>query len=262
MDAWNSIGDVATTFALGNDQRVALERYAELVLAWRAANITAVRGKADVARLLVGEALSLLDVPELRTRGADTWLDLGSGGGVPGLPLAVVMPSVSMTLLDATSRKCAFLREAVVAADVSSRTRVVCARSEHYAAMGSPGREAFSVVIARAVAPLSVLVELAAPLVRPGGVLAASKTGHAASVEVPEAGCAATVCGFGSPVVRTLPRSPLSDAVCVVYEKVRTTRADIPRRAGMATKRPLGDSHGPSPTAGSATIVAAAKGGR
>src|SRR5665647_1060575 len=131
--------------------------------------------RAQIVETLLGDALALLDVPQLLERGAAGWLDLGAGAGIPGIPLAVALPAAELTLLDSAAKKCAFLQAAVGAAGLSTRAHVVNARSEHYAALGQPSREAFAVVLARAVAPLPVLVELAAPLLAMGGVLLASR---------------------------------------------------------------------------------------
>lgn len=226
-------------FGLNTAQAAALSRYVDLVLGWRGANVTALRGREDIVRVLIGDSLALLDVPQLQERAGDEWVDLGAGAGVPGLPLAVALPLAKLTLLDSAAKKCVFLEAAVTAAGVASRSRVVCARSEQYAAIGQPGREAFAVVLARAVAPLPALVELAAPLLKTGGVLLASKTRRAMLEEEAAGRVAAEACGLAAGPLVPLPRSPLADAICVVYEKIGPTPVRLPRRAGLAVKRPL-----------------------
>lgn len=244
VSAWyaermDPLSSVAATFSLDAAQTAGLSRYVDLVLGWRAANVTALRSRADIVRVLIADSLALLDVPPLQGRVGAKWVDLGAGAGVPGVPLAVVQASADLTLLDSSAKKCAFLEEAVRVAGVASHSRVVCARSEQYAGRGQPGREAFSVVLARAVAPLPALVELAAPLLEIGGVLLASKTQRAVLEEEPAATVAATECGLVAGPLVPLPRSPLADAVCAVYEKTRPTPTRFPRRAGVAAKRPL-----------------------
>ncbi|MEI6727150.1 MAG: RsmG family class I SAM-dependent methyltransferase [Actinomycetes bacterium] len=233
-----SISDLAERFALGGAQAAALEAYVDLLAGWKRANVTGLSSREQIVETLLGDALALLDVAQLRERAGAGWLDLGAGAGIPGIPLALALPAVELTLLEAVARKCEFLEAAVGAAGLASRARVVCARSEAYAA-ASPGREGALVVFARAVAPLPVLVELAAPLLAPGGVLLASKTAAAVRDEGAAAGIAAGLCGLAAgPVVR-LERSPLDQAVCAVYEKVAPTPDRFPRREGIAAKRPL-----------------------
>ncbi|MCX6372626.1 MAG: class I SAM-dependent methyltransferase, partial [Actinobacteria bacterium] len=159
-----TIEGLAAAFGLDTAQAAALSRYACLMLAWRRGNVTALRTRAEVVNTLFGDALALLDVPHLRERAGAAWLDLGAGAGIPGIPLAVALPAAELTVLDSALKKSAFLEAALEAAGLTARAATVCARSEHHAATGQPGREAYAVVLARAVAPLPALVELAAPL--------------------------------------------------------------------------------------------------
>ena len=239
VHAYATIDELAAAFGLTEAQAAALSRHADLMLAWRRGNVTALRTLEEIVSTLFGDALALLDVPQLQGRARAGWLDLGAGAGVPGIPLAVAVPTAELTLLDAATGKCAFLDAAVDAAGLAARAAVVCARSEHHAAAGQPGREAYGVVLARAVAPLPALVELAAPLLAPGGVLLASKTGRAVEDEGPGGAVVAKLCGLAAGPVVPLPRSSLDDAVCAVYEKVAATPKRLPRREGQAVKHPL-----------------------
>ena len=133
---------VAATHGLDEAQTEALGDYVRLLLGWRRANVTGLTDPVAVVDTLIGDSLALLKVPQLREREEGAWLDLGAGAGIPGIPLAVALPAVRITLLDAVAKKCAFLEEAVAASGLSERAQVVCARSERYAAAGSPGREA------------------------------------------------------------------------------------------------------------------------
>ena len=116
----------------------------------------------------VADALSGLAVPELAAAGRVA--DIGAGAGVPGLVLAAARPQLHVTEVESVGRKCAFLERAIAAMGLANAD-VACARAEAWAA----GREACDAVTARALAPLPVLVEYAAPLLRPGGVLVAWK---------------------------------------------------------------------------------------
>jgi 16S rRNA (guanine527-N7)-methyltransferase len=231
---------VAATHRLGEEQVAALGRYVDLLLGWRRANVTGLTDPVAVVDTLIGDSLALLAVPEVDPRSRADWLDLGAGAGVPGIPLAVALPGVRITLLDAVARKCAFLEEAVGAAGLADRAAVSCARSERHAAPGAPGREAYAVVLVRAVSELAVVVELAAPLLARDGVLLASKTSRALQAEGPAAEVAAERCGLAAAPPVPLAASPLDDAVCAVYRKVAAAPDWLPRREGMAAKRPLG----------------------
>ncbi len=231
---------VAATHGLDDSQTEALVRYVDLLLGWRKANVTGLTDPVAVVDTLVGDSLALLAVPALKTRETGTWLDLGAGAGIPGIPLAVALPGVRITLLDAVAKKCAFLEEAVRAAGLEERATVTCARSEQHAADGAPGREAYDVVLARAVSELAVVIELAAPLLAEGGLLLASKTRRALREEQGAAEVTAERCGLAAEAPLPLNASPLDDAVCAVYRKVAPAPDWLPRREGMATKRPLG----------------------
>jgi len=181
-----TLDDLARAFDLNREQVTALGRYLDLLLTWRAGNVTAVRTSEEAVDCLLADSLALLDVPAL-TRAGTRWLDLGAGAGIPGIPLAVARRDVRLTLLDSVAKKCAFLREAVAATSLTERATVVRSRSETYAARESKagGREAFDVVLARAVAGLATVVELAAPLLAEGGVLLAVKSADGAARELP-----------------------------------------------------------------------------
>lgn len=220
-----------------------LRSYADLLAGYGRANVTGARGSAEGVAALIGDALALLEVDELvaaaRIVDGGPWADLGSGGGVPGIPLALALPGPRFTLIEAVSKKCAFLREAVALLDLGGRVEVACARSEELTAVGGPARAAFAVVLAKAVGPLAVVVELAAPALRHGGLLLVSKTAAAAAREASAAEAAAGACGLARGRTVALTRSPLPGSVCVVFEKTGLTPERFPRRPGMAAKRPL-----------------------
>src|SRR5687767_14906949 len=129
---------------------------------------TAVHDASRAVDVHVADSLVGLEVPELRD--ARQIADLGSGAGLPGLVLAVALPDARAALVEASARKCDFLREAVDAMALVN-VAVVWSRVEEW----SDGLGEFDVVTARAVAALPVLCEYAAPLLRRGGVLVAWK---------------------------------------------------------------------------------------
>lgn len=232
---------VAAVHGLDDGQTKALQKYVDLLLGWRRANVTGLTDPVAVVDTLIGDSLALLGVPGLRELQGGAWLDLGAGAGIPGIPLAVALPEVRITLLDSVAKKCAFLEEAVATTGLHERASVVCARSERYASAGSLGRGAHVVVVARAVSELAVLVELAAPLLADDGWLLASKTRRALEEEGAAADVAAGRCGLAPEPPIPLAASPLDHAACAVFRKVAPTPDWLPRREGMAAKRPLGD---------------------
>lgn len=180
----------------------------------------------------LADALVALDVPAVAQ--ATRCVDLGSGAGVPGLPLAIARPDAHITLVDSLERKGAFMRRAVEVAGVTN-VDVVVARAESWAA----GLDRHDVVLARAVAPLGVLLEYAAPLLRVGGTLVAWK-GRPGPAE--EADAAAAAAELGMDLEDRLPVTPWPDAErrsLYLARKVTPTPAGYPRRPGMARKRPI-----------------------
>jgi 16S rRNA (guanine527-N7)-methyltransferase len=156
---------------------VAIDHQARLLLAWnRHINLTAIRTPEGVARLHVIDALSAVPVLQGRLPRAPSILDLGSGGGYPGLPLALALPAGRLTLLDSVAKKARFL-DVVARMAMSAQTDVpepvtveaMSARAEQLAA--GPGRETWDAVTVRAVGTLSEVAELGLPLLRRGGLL-------------------------------------------------------------------------------------------
>ena len=158
---------------LESPAREAIDAHARLLLAWTMAiNLTAIRDPAEVARLHVLDSLSA--VPLLRGLGATALLDLGSGGGYPGLPLAAALGMERALLVDSVAKKVRFLATVIEATGLGGRVHAEAARAESLA-RHPVDRERWPVVTARAVASLAELVEVALPLVAPGGVLVAWK---------------------------------------------------------------------------------------
>jgi 16S rRNA (guanine527-N7)-methyltransferase len=195
-------------------------------------SITTVRDPAVGVDVHAADSLSGLAVPEMRT--ADRIADLGAGGGFPGLALAVALPGATVTLVESAGKKCDFLRRAAAAAALDN-VRVVNARAEAW----RDGLGSQDVVTARALAPLNVLAEYAAPLLRDGGLLVAYKGRRDPSEEA--AGMAAAAI-LGLEVRPPLPvegRAGADERHLHLYLKVGPTPDRFPRREGMARKRPL-----------------------
>ena len=153
--------------------RAAIDGHVRLLLVWTAAiNLTAIRDPEAVARRHVLDSLAA--VPLLAARGVTGLLDLGSGGGYPGIPLAIVLEPERALLVDSVAKKVGFLRTVVEATGLGDRVAAETIRAEALA-QDQRDREGWPLVTARAVTGLAELVEIALPLVAPGGILVAWK---------------------------------------------------------------------------------------
>jgi 16S rRNA (guanine527-N7)-methyltransferase len=198
-----------------------LEGWLESVLG--TPGLTAVRDPAEARRVLVHDALAAVGHVE-----AGPVVDVGSGGGSPGIPVALARPDLHVDLLEAHRRTCDFLEHATrELANVS----VVCARAEEHGR--GAGRDAYGTALAQALAPVPVALEWCLPLVRAGGrvVLLAGE------VDLDAAGTASKAVGGGVPALVALPGSERRSLV--VVPKVEATPERFPRRPGAARKRPL-----------------------
>lgn len=200
-------------------------------LAAEHSSVSTVRDPQEAVERHVEDSLAGLLAPELASAGSIA--DLGAGGGFPGLVLAVALPDVRVTLVESVSRKCAFLEHAALNAGLKN-VEVVCTRAEEIA------DRRFDAVTARALAPLPVLAEYAAPLLELGGHAVLWK-GSPAAAEFAAGERAAELLGLTSAAPPILP-APESGHPrrLVIYRKVADTPSGFPRRVGVARKRPLG----------------------
>ena len=168
--------------------------------------------------------------------GARTAIDVGSGAGFPGIPLAIALPQVHFVLLDALDKRVKFLQSAVDALGLNAEA--VHLRAED-AARRPEFREQFDIALARAVAPLNVLAEYLMPFVRTGGQMLALK-GPDAENELTQAGAAIALLGGGTGYIEpvSIPGRDWSHRL-VAVEKQSPTPEKYPRRAGMPEKKPL-----------------------
>ncbi|MET0615143.1 MAG: 16S rRNA (guanine(527)-N(7))-methyltransferase RsmG [Thermoleophilaceae bacterium] len=187
----------------------------------------------------VADSLSGLEVPELSS--ARRIADVGAGAGFPGLVLAIALPRAQVDLIESVGRKTAVIDRLIQASELTN-ARSITARVEDYArvppAVGG-GREAYDAVTARAVGPLAVLVEYAAPLLREDGVLVAWKGARDAAEDASGAAAAEKVGMAVKEVVSVQPYPASENRHLHIYRKVAPTPERFPRRAGMAHKRPL-----------------------
>ena len=213
------------------------EYYRLLIAANQRVNLTTVTAYEEVQRRHFGESLAvaaaLYRADVLEPGQATRAIDLGAGAGFPGLPIKIAHPTLRLTLLESAAKKTAFLEE-VVRRLALTDAAVVTGRAESVAREPAH-REAYDLALARAVASLPVLVELALPFLRLGGVLAAPK-GSRVAQEVAAAAPALRACGGHVLSAARLPDSPLT---LVLVEKVAATPSTYPRRPGIPRKRPL-----------------------
>lgn len=191
-----------------------LERWLERLLA--TPGLTSIRDPAEARRVHLEQSLAVVSLVE---RFAGPIVDVGSGGGAPGVPVAAVLQARPVTLLDASGRKCSFLES--VARDFPN-IQVVHGRAEEQPL------DRFGVALAKALAPPAVALEWCLPLVVPGGaaILLVGPSADAGAV-----GRAAARLGGGAPE---------EHPGALVVEKLDPTPPGFPRRPGMASKRPLG----------------------
>ena len=212
----------------------AFARYVAELHAWNQRfNLTAWRTPEDIWLHLVADALALLPVYDLPS--GSRWADVGSGAGIPGVPLHLARPHSPFTLIEAAQKKARFLEHLRTALPAPGLT--VLARRAEEVGRDPAHREAYDGAVARAVAPLPTLLEYMLPLVRVGGVAVAYK-GQRAAQEVEAAARALEV--LGGRVQRVVPVPELPYPRYLVFiEKIRPTPPAYPRRPGRAQKRPL-----------------------
>ena len=210
--------------------------YHEMLLDWnKRMNLTAPTAPEDVAVKHIIDSLTAYDAALFD--GARTLIDVGTGAGLPGIPLAVYAPHLTVTLLDSLNKRVRFLTE-VTAAMGLPNVRCIHARAEE-AARTAEHRAAYDIVVSRAVARLPVLLEYTLPFVRVGGTLLALK-GRAYAEEQKEARRAAEVLGGGRITARPVHLPGLDDVRAILtVTKERQTPAAYPRGGGAPTRRPL-----------------------
>jgi 16S rRNA (guanine527-N7)-methyltransferase len=194
---------------------------------------TAVREPERAANVHVNDSLTALELEPVRR--ARRIADLGSGAGFPGLVLAVALPAAEINLIESQRRRCEFLRRVSALAGIEN-ARVICTRAEEW----REGLNANEAVVARALGPLPVVLEYAAPLLRVGGSLVDWR-GALGRQQQEAAARAAAELGLRRVEARRVePFAGAREHHLNVYLKVRETPARFPRRTGIARKRPLG----------------------
>lgn len=215
-----------------------LMRYANLLIGYRAANVIGDK-KLDVVLVdHVLDSLSCYLVP--RVSDAEKIIDVGTGGGLPGVPLKLVQPSKRLTLVESTRKKADFLRHVIETLSLEE-VEVVNARVEDIGHQPRY-REAYDVATVRAVAALPVVIEYAIPLIDTGGVVVAMKA-HLSQDEMSKGRKAAELAGGKGVTVTPVPQLgefERKERNLVVIEKGASTPQMYPRKTGIPNKVPLG----------------------
>jgi 16S rRNA (guanine527-N7)-methyltransferase len=225
---------------LGPDGEQRLRAVLDL-LASEPRSVTSIREPEQAWRTHALDSLSGLFFGELVA--AARIADVGAGAGFPGLALALALPEASVDLIEARGRKCEFMRSAIERVAIEN-ARVVCDRAETWAGRPPPdgGRESYDAVTARAVGRLATLAELASPLLREGGALVAWK-GRRDAGEEAEADRASERLAMRFARVEPMGEfAGFEHRHLYLYLKSGPTPEGLPRRPGMAKKRPFGSA--------------------
>ena len=219
---------------LDSRQREALEAVLDLLAAERA-SVSSVTDPDRAWKVHVADSLTGLEFPPLA--GAGQIADIGSGAGFPGLVLAVALPNARVDLIESVGRKCEFIQRAIDSAGIANAT-VVNARSEQLAS--GELRDSYDAVTARAVGRLSTLAELASPLLREEGVLVAWKGKRNPDEERQLENAAKRLAMRPETILHVGPYAGSEHRHLHLIRKIGPTPAELPRRPGMAKKRPPG----------------------
>jgi 16S rRNA (guanine527-N7)-methyltransferase len=239
--AWLAASDALLGgLELAAQSRLAL--YRALLLSWNQRfNLTALRSAEDIDLRLILETMRLMALIRERaghaTEGA-TVVDIGSGAGIPGLPLSILCPALEVTMVEATGKKARFIGEAVEQLELPN-AQVVHDRAEVLAHRAGY-RESFDIAVARAVGSLPTLLELSMPFLRVGGRAFFPK-GALENAEISQARSAARLLGTTVADIVALPEidgCPFTQVV--IADKIERVPARYPRRAGIPAREPLG----------------------
>ncbi len=220
---------------MNEQQENLLRRYVDAVLKAPAhLHLTADRDPTVFWARHVQDAVHLLGaIPPSQPKKTIRVVDVGSGNGVPGIPMAILQPDWEVTLLDSDNKKCGFL-DMFLNLYAIKNARVVCDRAEKYAHLE---KEMYDLVTARALGKLSVALELGAAFLKPGGLLIVPH-GTSWELELKKTMKASDFLGLTFLEAKPYALDHLS-FVFLIYKKVKDTPGGYPRSIGTPAKRPL-----------------------
>jgi 16S rRNA (guanine527-N7)-methyltransferase len=223
---------------LAHSQLSLLSVYADLLATYELANVIGTKDREKIILEHLSDSLSCL-VPRC-IRSGDSVIDVGAGGGLPGVPLSIGAPKIHVSLLEAVEKKVRFLEYARLELGLGN-IEVLHDRAEDVGRKPEYS-EVFDLATARALAPLPGVLEYCTPLVRPGGAILAMK-GRLPEEELTQGVEASRELGIELREVQKvdfIAQLPQKERKLVIFDKVRATSDRFPRRAGFAKKRPLG----------------------
>jgi 16S rRNA (guanine527-N7)-methyltransferase len=227
-----AVGHLVKRYGLPDGSAAALLALTELLARDEHAP-SAVRDPAAAVDVHLADSLVALELEEVRR--ARMVADVGSGAGFPGLPLAIALPQARLALVESNARRASFLERAVAATGLAG-IQVINSRVEEWA----DGLGVCDLVVVRALAPLPVVAEYAAPLLAAGGTLVAWRGRRDLEAELTAARAADELGLEPLEPRRVAPYAGAEHRYLHLMSKVRETPPRFPRRPGMAAKRPLG----------------------
>ena len=236
---WDRFTEAAASLGapLSSVQVEQMRRMVELLRSYNpSASLMSEAALTDVLRGHVLDSLTLLPLIRNANLREGRLVDVGTGGGFPGLVLSIAEPSLRVTLVDATRKKTAYLERA--AAELALDVEVLQARAED-AAHEPELRESFDIAVCRALGPWPVVLELTLPFCRTGGMLFGQRGADGGAEAASHAETAARLGGRVAGVEQVGTEAGLENRHVVVVEKVESTVDRYPRKAGIPAKRPL-----------------------
>lgn len=226
-----------------------LDKYAEFMVEQnKMFNLTAITEFEDIVAKHFADSLAPIatGIVSRETKGMKegnvsretpvTIIDVGTGAGLPGIPLAIALPEVKVTLLDALAKRITFLKET---AEILPLTNIYPVHARAEDAARSELREAFDISVSRAVADLSILAEYCLPFVRKGGIFISYKADNCEEEVESAAAAIATLGGRLQKIVKfDVPGTDITRSL-VIIEKISDTPDKYPRRAGLPEKKPI-----------------------